>query len=667
MRAPAFVLAVALAGCAATASLVKRSEARIDTREQMSVIAAKLRPAARTPAWELTLPHPEIDDLVVLPGGKLLVGLVGVDVTQFLDILAFTPRRGPYLCVDAASGAVLWSHEREKSVDHSYGVLASGPVILLEHQTPKDRELIALDPQQGTKLWTVKLSLQAPVTASAQGGIAIANEPTGGLRAIDLSSGNVAWSAPPASDQSAPTLAIVGETLYELDKGLHVRDLRSGKERWSIKSVTAGVDRLPPTLLADGLVVAGPRGVTRIDAGGGVRWAAPLDAEPVWLEAAHGRVVVHTVRGDGPGQLTALDLGSGLVRWKRALPELPMSPFGLDPARIGFTTARTLELWDAATGRPVASIPLPARLKADRPLDRVLFEGNVVSFVGEQAVGGFRKEDGAPIYLHTLRGVADRTIDAAHREFKAVAGANPYGKGGGAAPAPAVAMTPDTAVITQPRVDFARFNEQRALSNEQMVRLDSRSSSGDRMAAAAASQRAIRERHEAEAHAAKVALVSAVVSTAANVGVGMALSGLDKSQYTSRIARRKLALELAYRAHATMLQDRYLVRPVRLRFGDGLLLVDVADGSWAEVPIAPFEGSVGKDAFLDSQLGLIADGHLIAKGISLDPAKWVPYPVSVGITTVQRSLFSVPLEGLPLKPAAEYATASAGRASLDVD
>jgi hypothetical protein len=50
----------------------------------------------------------------------------------------------------------------------------------------------------------------------------------------------------------------------------------------------------------------------------------------------------------------------------------------------------------------------------------------------------------------------------------------------------------------------------------------------------------------------------------------------------------------------------------------------------------------------------------------LEPSKWKPFELSVGIVTVQRSLFGFDINRLPMRPAETYAMESRGRASLDM-
>lgn len=477
------------------------------------------------------------------------------------------------------------------------------------------------------------------------------------MSAIDLATGSTLWST---KDTLGPArLAVVGDTVVELGEGVKVHELRSGTALWSSAAAGPGADRAFPVVSTDGLVVSGTRAVARLGPRGTVLWVTSVSGDPEWMGSVDEILLIYSAAKKNPGHLLAVDLESGAIRWDRALSARQHGPFTVDEHVVAFTTDASLELWDAQSGRTMSSVTLPTQLAADRLPDHVFISDGIAGMFGEQGALAVRASDGAVLYRFSFKGIGDRTFRAALR----ISGANKL-------EAPGMRQPVVVNNSSSAEVAIAHAQMMAALSNQQFVNSStrndhSRGASMARMAAIERTRAATIAAHRAERTAAQSEIVTAFSDAAMAFSVQIA-AAMAKESFETASARRRAAVDLIRRNYQDAIQGRYAVRPIRLRFGDGLLILDLNTGAWAEIPIAPDEGAVAQDIFLDSLLVSVVDGRLVTKGIGFYPEQWKVDEVSVGYTTVHRSLFAYDLSAITLRPPTEYKTASKGRASVDV-
>jgi len=189
--------------------------------------------------------------------------------------------------------------------------------------------ITALDRARGAVRWRASMGAEVPAVALA-GDVALAGTDSGVLAAFDARTGEAKWSVTgPGELWSAPRVDVVTGAVVATWHGgdaphVEVLDLATGDARWS---APIGRAAAAPTIAGAGaaavvIVASGDDHHTAVveahDLGSGVvRWrtAVPASFERAIEPAAgrHGIVVV-----DHFGTVTALDL-AGRVRWQRPL------------------------------------------------------------------------------------------------------------------------------------------------------------------------------------------------------------------------------------------------------------------------------------------------------------------------------------------------------------
>ena len=197
---------------------------------------------------------------------------------------------------------------------------------------------------RGQTVWRVELGQEVAVAPSVAGDSVLVGTTGGTLLALGLSGGEERWRL---TGQAAPLAPLVSdaESAYVVEPGGTVRALtvRSGETRW-VRAVTSPPSRarplrlLPASLLAQGvLVVAGPgdMGLAALSpADGAVRWRLPV-SQVLGMREENETLYVSTRGGD----VYALGLARGDVRWKRTLAPTLTSPPSLALGRVWVGTA----------------------------------------------------------------------------------------------------------------------------------------------------------------------------------------------------------------------------------------------------------------------------------------------------------------------------------------
>ncbi len=649
-RAAVISLLLTTSGCFSLAGLSTRSEARLDTREALTLTAAKLRPASPAPRWERLLSEPEVDVIVELPANKVLIGTVGVEVTDSYTVAVYQPRLGPYLCVDSGTGQILWEHARDGTLDDHYDVLATTPRLIIDHRGPRGRTLSGLEIDSGNESWSRAIAEGAEViVAEKEGLLIISGDAEAPLFAIDAATAERRWTAKEEQPWAGATLMIHGTTLFELGERVRARTLLGGEKLWSSSKLGINAGVAAPLVVQDKLIVASNEAVISLDlSSGSTRWHKRLSKLPLANVVSGSTLVSYLSAGPNEDRLVALNLKNGSLLWEKPLKEVALSAAVASGNRLAFTTASTFELWDLLSGRVIASHSLPGLVLLERPADHVVFRDGQVVYVSDRAVGAFRASDGAPVYDYPLRGVADfspTVIAKTVRYLKAKQGVSSP-----ATPPEKISAVSELAAPAKAEAISAR-QWANLLASRQDVSSQTQLS-------------ALQSAHRAEVTAARTEFaVAAGAAAGAVIGtfIFAALDELKQEAVETYLERREAALAIAMRSYRESVVGFYHLRPVRLHLGDGLLVIDLRDGSWCELPVSPYDGMVGEYALLGAQPAKVIANQLITKGITLDPESFEVDELSVGVTTVKRSLFAFTLDELPMETARRYQSQTQGR------
>ena len=283
-------------------------------------------------AWQVSLPATP-----ALAYGEPVSPLAVGGVSVFADGSALYALR-------LRDGRPVWHREFGTAKDPGQGVVDGlwtwqGSVIAA--YGTDSPELVSLDPATGAVRWSVRLATEgledAPVVTS-DGVLAILTL-TGTLRAFDLATGRMLWSAAYAKAGLLAAGGVVignaghGSSITNLTRALTAFDGRTGKIVWSASGLPGGSQFVPapgarllmydvPLPLPPGTREPAPAPVTALDAATGkTLWTLSTGRPVAAVWAAPAGVVIATgIPGtvlvkDPSARLYLADLGTGKVRW----------------------------------------------------------------------------------------------------------------------------------------------------------------------------------------------------------------------------------------------------------------------------------------------------------------------------------------------------------------
>jgi outer membrane protein assembly factor BamB len=192
--------------------------------------------------------------------------------------------------------------------------------------------LYAFEASSGDPLWRVDgTASTSPVVADGKvfvGGGEEGSPPN--VVAYDAASGAVLWSAQAGlyAQPAAPAVSR-GRVFVARSDGVHAFDETTGAQLWH--RYVPGEPATTPVVASGMVLTGGWRGIRAIDAGSGdARWAYPqtgihyLNGMPA---VAYGTVYAHV-----GGQLVALRLADGTVKWSRTINANPYLIYHASPA-----------------------------------------------------------------------------------------------------------------------------------------------------------------------------------------------------------------------------------------------------------------------------------------------------------------------------------------------
>ncbi|MBN1485798.1 MAG: PQQ-binding-like beta-propeller repeat protein, partial [Chloroflexia bacterium] len=267
------------------------------------------------------------------------------------DLLLFGDQSGRLWALDAASGAVRWTFHTGRPIVAAPA--AAGGVVYVAAGT----RLYALEAQEGLYLWsyTAEDMLQgSPLLLN--GGLFFGAE-DGAFYALDARTGRQRWRFAAGAPIVSAAAGGGGTVCFGTTSGaLFALDAATGRPRWQ---VDLGQALRAHPVVADRTVYVGLGDST----GGGqvaalgladgqVRWVAPL---PGSVEAALAVDASQVYVTTATGLVAALDRRGGEKRWQVYLAEgQANAPLALDRGLVLADTAGTLRVLDKSSGRELA-------------------------------------------------------------------------------------------------------------------------------------------------------------------------------------------------------------------------------------------------------------------------------------------------------------------------
>jgi outer membrane protein assembly factor BamB len=637
-------LAIASIMLVACAGLAKSGKAyQTDLTPQMQLQASRLRGRAPVPHWQTIAPASEIDELIPGPNGTTLVSFLEMD-TRYPNSPALVPYYGPYALYNTLSGRELWRHQRDRNPDLFYSVLLTDPYLVYAAKGETSTRIAVVDPANGNLLWetTVKSSKVNPVVNGAGGVLAIHSVGASPkLSLYSLRRGKLLWSVALPSGQAL--LEFDGDRVLMAARHFTAYAWRSGQQLWSIKGPARKSEPLTMVVHDHGYIVAWRNGnISQVSSEGKLAWRSSLGGSPQLATVSGKLAIVSMQSANRRSALQAFSLNSGKTLWQRKLSAPLSSALLIQGNRLFYTSGGKVESLSIRDGRHLFSSVLSKRTAGRLPDHIVLFPKHI-AVASESMVSGHAIADGHELWRIDLHGIDYLT--------QAVARAQLEGSLVGDTRNRMADVMQNYARNLNIMHDSSNFYARQARQNYINVynRTQMAISSGDAAQRADAYfQRSLAASHERNVNMMNRSFDTMMlnVNTALNV-LASARAVEENARVGAAAAARDRAykrLKLSYKIHEAGLQGDYYLRPFRSRSGNGLVVVNLSRGKWAEIATGPTETILEDKIYMNIMPGLItANASLITLGTGLDPAKWQT-DERFRATTLQSSMFAWALE-----------------------
>jgi hypothetical protein len=655
------------------ADLSKTGKAyRVDVTPQMSLQAAKLSGKTPKPRWQTLAPLSEIEE--ILPGveGTTLVGYLEMD-TRYANSPSLVPFYGPYVLYDLKTGRELWRHARERNPGLAYNVLLTDPYLVYASKGDNATRIAVVDPGSGKLMWETSIdsvSVAVSINPSRRVVIVHSMRPASRISVLELTSGKRLWSTGLTSEEAL--FEFDGDRMLVVSGDLAQYSLRDGRRLWQLKDPAA--KSRPMNLVADdaGYLIARRNGsVSRVSTAGKLAWRTSLPGVPELATLGNGLAIV-AVRSDAKQDMSlqALSLRTGKRVWRQRISgglSSALQPVG---NRLVYTTAGAIEAVSTRNGKRLFSAPLTER-EPGRLADHIgVFPGHI-AVASESVVSGHAPDSGRELWRVELNGTDYLTRAVARSQVKGSVDTDPEnalaGVVGGYANNLNAMYDSSDFYIKQARQNYTNvYNDTRRaiLSGSSTEKAD-----------------AYFQRSLAASNVRNTQMINRAYETTM-LSVNTAFNALANAQAVEKNARVGAAaaeedraikrLLLSSRIHESGLQGDYYLRPFRSRRGNGVVLVNMRLGTWAEIPSGPSETILEDKIYMNILLGLVTDrASLVTIGTGLDTAKWqTDQRFQTGglqktmfaftledrnrTTMIRRSLLCYDLAEATFRPASEY-------------
>lgn len=640
------------------ASVLVRPETQVDLSARLKINAQILRETAPATTWQTVIRNPEVDELIALSKHRMLIGLT--EMSSGMVVAAIFPSYGPYIMLDTQSGREIWRLDRDPDYDHRYTVLASEPLILIQRANDSHTTFTAVDPRTGTVLWTKDATGRVGTTVSGGDGVLIYASQSQGVTAIDILKGTPIWTAPATSsdDDRALSLFLADGRVFVLDRDVRSWSLKDGAQFWSAPQVGAAAPSSFPLPIDDRVIIPSADGrLSLVKTDGKLIWSSALPGQPGGLVWHHNQVLFEAVSADrAKAFLVSVSLADGRVLWQRPLAEPASSPIRVVGTSVALVLSNALEVYDVRTGERRYSSALPFSAPANLSYHTRVESGRIV-VAGETAIAAFHASDGRLLWAHVLKGAGEKSYAAFLNSVQGIP-APSHESPSNTVGVAISRMAGDSAIrdgvkrAEQYRASVYAATESQARS---LNRLDRLAASSERFVA---SHGGMVQKQVAASMERVQGSVNMMMLAIQSPTVGMAIGSMIREYRVEQAGKSQLQAQLAFalKAHNLAIQGKYFMRPFVSKRGLGVVVVDMDNGQWVEIPTSPREDSSTSHVFLDSQLCAVSDEgrYLVTKGIGLDPAKWEEDRRYMYAKTMQRSLLAYDLDALTFKSQASY-------------
>jgi outer membrane protein assembly factor BamB len=218
----------------------------VDKIPELTKQALELKKGEPDPIWQNQLKEYDLDELLVIPGKGVLVGL-----TKISWFGVYSLAYGPYILFDPDTGAEKWSFNRNGVLgsNDAYSIISCDPVLLIRWDNSKGSEYIALDPGSGKKIWSKTFSANHCLAIDhRQQLLVVAEGPNFDpkkdrselilkLSNLDMLTGKIKWETKEENlktDSELPRLEIGTQNIVLIGSSVISRSLSNGKIQWSV-------------------------------------------------------------------------------------------------------------------------------------------------------------------------------------------------------------------------------------------------------------------------------------------------------------------------------------------------------------------------------------------------------------------------------------------------
>ena len=660
-----------LAGCE---SAFVRPEATIDTTLALKLKARRLADQAPAPAWQTVVKHPEVDDWIPVGEHHVLLGMRELTAGRLVTTSrVVTPTFGPYVLYDARSGRASWGFQRKAEHDGFYTAIPTPRALVVQQGDEKGATLTGLDPISGKQLWTRSFSPRPAIAASAQDNLLLVAPagPGGGVAAFDLSTGSSRWAAAlPLAADAQPFLDVSGGQVLVVHRDAASIATKSGSILWVARGVGPLAASSTPRRLHKGVVLAAADGRLSLLRDGKLSWQSALGGRTRKLACSQAACYAEIEDGAGKSSLVAVDLERGRRLWDQELADKLSSSIHVGESALLFTDRRQLASRDLASGNRRFAAPLPVT-RAARLADRLFVDQEKVVVAMENGVGAYRLSDLGEIWSYRVRGQGGDLYEDVRARLDSALAPPPQAKNQAEARQKFDAwhsrfersVTDGMSAMYEGMVDSAASAAalQTGGLNLGGGRVTGEANTGMGRAAVARLEHARAAQARFERDRSIRELTRAIESAGGDVLTAALVEYGRKAEREATLLQLSARVDAAIKTHERAVLGRYYVRPFAGGSVVGVLLVDLVDGTWCEVPTSPSESSEAAGKFLDSNPALVTGSTLIAKGIGFDPARWERDERYRSVITVHRSILGYDVGKLSFKPASAYEKQSLAR------
>ena len=563
------------------------------------------------PLWQIPLGPALIEDMQSIGPERLLVGLrKDFPALPNLD----------YLLVDTGKGEVLWRFPREKIKGEFDKLLVLKDILLFRVSDKKTTTLLALDTGTGKQKWTNSWKGdQVTFTLLLSTASVLAVEPSSDsvqMAALDLETGGVVWKK---TDAVANAMALP----QPLPSGQDVLLFYSGLERISGKDGQTLFSQpdmkfdssCPPPLVDEGIlwVVDSGNQLSALDEGSGrVRWLAPLQKDNVYTQVypMGQQLFLRGVSVSGSHFIARVDPANGRTLWTYSSPEPSISNLIESGGILYFGTPGSIIALGVENGKSRFSVQVT---KTGRSFPvRIRKIGDRIVYIGELVVAAFDAGTGRLIYRQGMTPGSEELhlngLDAAAPNLKSAlqeASNELEGKGpGGKAASRMISLATRETTKYQ---NLARYYSSRSYSQR---------SSGDVLGSNISSMKATFAQREA-AFQSTMALALSITNIAM-----MYRQFLYARSIETFIERQSLFRKSILSSYGQSETEEYVYRP-HLVYRNPmdvfsvLSVVNLQTGKRSETVLSPHYLSYGLWQVADFEKGVVYHCN-----IGMDPSKW---------------------------------------------